>query len=517
MKLKKKLAPLLIAIIFCGVVLFTLDDYGITWDEGVYFLAGASYFEWLKNPSIETIDRHWSFEATSTEHPPLSPLLGEITRYVFHKKLNLINVISSFRASTVVFVFFLTLALFSFVSKLYGMKIAFIVSLSFFFLPRIFFHSHLAALDYPAAAMWFLVVYAYWRGMKEQKWIWYSSILLGFALLTKLNSYFIYIPIVCYWSLCFHRKVKCIIFRKRRITLKENFRMFSKIIPMFIIPPLVFTAFWPYLWKDPISRILEYPQFSLKLISVKPVYYFGTVLTHLPWHYPFVLTLITIPLITLIPFFMGLFKINAKPYKNTNIFILFNALLPLFITSLPMVPKYDGARLFLPAFPFICIVSGSGIKHIFDVTKKFKLEKLFFVAYMLLFSLSFYHSIIKYSPYQSSYFNEVIGGVDGAAEKGFEVEYWGNAFIGTLPFLNEHSESTFWIYNHPARYRFYDHAGLLKKTVKLSGNKNNSDYLVLLIHKGAFNKEMWEYYKSERPIFSVRVSKTDLVNIYKLR
>ena len=181
-----------------------------------------------------------------------------------------------------------------------------------------------------------------------------------------------------------------------------------------------------------------------------------------------------------------------------------------------MVSKYDGVRLFLPAFPFIYIISGLGIKYIFDFVKKFKLEKISFLIYMLLFSLSAYHSIIKYHPYQSSYFNEVTGGIDGASNKGFEVAYWGNAFIGTLPFLNEHSDSTFWIYNHPSRYRFYDQTGVLKKTVKF-GDKNNSDYLVLLIRKGHFNEEMWNYYKYKKPVFSVRVSKTSLVNIYKLK
>lgn len=514
MKFKQKLAPLLITLIFCGVVLLTLNDYGITWDEGVYFLAGAKYFKWLKNPSIGTIDSHWSFQATSTEHPPLRSFLGEITRYLLHEKLNLMDSISSFRASTLIFVFFLSLALFSFVARLYGMKIAFIVSLSFFFLPRIFFHSHIAALDYPASAMWFLTIYAYWRGIREQKWIWYASILLGFALLTKLNSYFIYIPVVFYWILCFHRELKFLVFKKYRLNIQEKIQMFSKIIPMFVIPLFIFIAFWPYLWKNPISRILEYPQFSLKLIW-QPVFYFGTVSSHLPWHYPFVLTLITIPVVVLIPFFIGLFKIPSRSHRNTNIFILFNALLPLFIISLPIVPKYDGVRLFLPAFPFICVISGLGIKNIFNFAKKFKLEKLVFLAYMLLFSISFYHSIIKYHPFHSSYYNEVIGGVDGAA-KGFEVEYWGNAFIGTLPFLNEHSDSTFWIYNHPARYRFYDEEGLLGRTVKLVDKKNNSNYLVLLIRKGHFDEEMWRYYESEKPVFSVRVSKTNLVNIYKL-
>ena len=516
MKNLKKLTPFFMAIAFCIIILLTIKDYGITWDEGVYFLCGASYFNWLENPSLETIDKYWSFKFTSNEHPPLVPLLGEMTRSLFHKKLNLMDRVSSFRMAVLFFVFFLNLALFSFVSRLYGRKIAFIVSLSFFFLPRIFFHSHLAALDYPVTAMWFLVIYSYWRGMGQQKWVYCSAILLGLALLTKLNAYFIYVPVVFFWLLTFNRKIISLLLGKLKFSLREILPLFSKIVPMFIIPPLVLTVFWPYMWKNPLSRILEYPLFSLKLTQVRYTYYFGEVFTHAPWHYPFVWSLITIPLIVLIMFFIGLFKIAQKPYTRTDIFILFNALLPLIIVALPMVPKYDAERLFLPAFPFICIISGLGIKQIFDFARKFKAEKLAFIFYMVLFSLTLYNSIIRYHPYQSSYFNEIIGGIKGAERRGFEVEYWGNAFIGSLPFLNKHSESTFWVYHHPARYRFYDARGLLKKEIKF-GDKDNADYLVLLIRQGSFNKEMWRYYECEEPVFSVRVLNTNLLNIYKLR
>jgi len=504
------------AVIFCGIVLFTVDDYGITWDEGVYFLSGSSYLNWLKNPSIETIDNYWGFRAISNEHPPLCALLGGATRYLLHDKLNLLNEISSFRLSTLFFTFFLTLALFSFVSRLWGREIAFIVSLLFFFLPRIFFHAHLAALDYPMTAMWFLVVYAYWRGMNDQKWIYYSSVLLGFALLTKINAYFLYIPIIFYWALCSNQEIRNFILRKGKVGLREISRIFSKIIPIIIISPLVFIAFWPYLWKSPFSRILSYPFITYKISHGNYTYYFGCVSSHTPWHYPFVLTLITIPVVTLIPFFIGLFKAPNRLYRNTKIFILFNCLFLLLLIAIPVSPKYDGVRLFLPAFPFICMISGLGLKWLFDLADKYKLRKAAFLIYMSLFLLSFYNSIIKYHPYQSSYFNEIIGGVDGAERSGFEVAYWGNAYIGSLPFLNEHSDSTFWVYHHPARYRFYDRAGLLKKNIKF-GHRDDSDYLILLIRQGSFKKEIWEYYMHKKPVFSVRVSKTNLLNIYKLR
>jgi len=142
----------------------TSSQYGITWDESSYIISGRRYVQWGLEPSIDTIDTYLS---VNHEHPPLAKMLGGITEYLFNERLSFTNRVSAFRLSALIFVFLLTYALFSFASELYGIGIGFIVTLSFFFLPRIFFQSHLAALDYPLAAFWFLVIYVYWKGMEK--------------------------------------------------------------------------------------------------------------------------------------------------------------------------------------------------------------------------------------------------------------------------------------------------------------------------------------------------------------
>jgi hypothetical protein len=37
-----------------------------------------------------------------------------------------------------------------------------------------------------------------------------------------------------------------------------------------------------------------------------------------------------------------------------------------------------------------------------------------------------------------------------------------------------------------------------------------------LIRPGFFDEEMWNYYKHREPVFSVKLSQTGLVNIYRL-
>lgn len=519
MRSRVKITATVISLFCCFIVGFTLNQYGITWDEGSYILAGEAYTQWLEKPSSHSIDKYWKI---NHEHPPLYKIVGGISSHLLFKKLGLMDRVAAFRISTLLFVFVLTYSLFCFSSELYGSKVALIVVLSFFFLPRIFFHSHLAALDYPVTAMWFLVIYSYWKGSKGGwKWVIFASVMLGFALLTKLNTIFLYIPIILCWFIFYGEQKGPIPIRKGNVSLNQIGLGFSGLLPMFIIPPVVFFAFWPWLWKNTIERVTELVLFHLQHFEI-PVFYLGQQYVIAPWHYALVLMVMTIPFIILTPFIFGVFSINSIDRKKINGFVLFNAFFPILLISLPWVPKYDGVRLFLPAFPFLCMISGLGVKYIYEKLRKTKLVKFCISCYLLLFLLSIYFSVVKIHPFQSSYFNELAGGIDGAAKKGFELEYWGNAYLETLEWLNHHSYSSFWLCMtaiDPKAYfpfAFYKDIGLLNENVRFT-SKDKADYAILLIRKGLFDKEMWEYFLTEDPVFSVKKSNTLLVGIYKIR
>gem|GEM_PF-2288416 len=56
MKLSARQTAIIISLCFCALTAVTLNHYGVTWDEPVYFKAGDSYFKWWINPSLSTID-----------------------------------------------------------------------------------------------------------------------------------------------------------------------------------------------------------------------------------------------------------------------------------------------------------------------------------------------------------------------------------------------------------------------------------------------------------------------------
>ena len=447
-------------------------------------------------------------------------MLGGITEYLFNERLSFTNRVSAFRLSALIFVFLLTYALFSFASELYGTGIGFIVTLSFFFLPRIFFQSHLAALDYPLAAFWFLVIYVYWKGMeKGWPWVMAAAILLGFALLIKLTALFIYIPLAVCRLISHHETPGHTLKGKKGACLRRLRSPVLQLAPIVIIPPVVFVTFWPWLWKNTLERVSQYLFFHLHHFKI-PVFYLGKQYLIAPWHYPIVFLSITVPLIVFVPFLVGVSNTNSNADRKANAFILFNALFPILIVSLPGIPKYDGIRLFLPSFPFLCMISGLGLKFLLEKVKRTRFVTIFIGGYVLLFIMSLYVSVIKIHPYQSSYYNEVVGGIEGASEKGFEHEYWGSAYLDTLQWLNLYSANSFWLCMTAIDpkacfpFAFYKEIGLLNKKVRFT-SKDKADYAILLIRQGFFDKDMWEYFLTEHPVFSVNVSNTPLVGIYK--
>lgn len=482
---------IILSLILCTITLLTMADYGVTWDEGgFYFSASQSYYKWLRKPRISTIDKYWD---QNHEQPPIVKLLAGYSWYIFHKKLGLKNIIS-FRISVLLFNFILLYILFCFSARLLNKWLALLVVIAFFTLPRIFFDSHLVAMDYPVTAMWLLCIYSYWRGIKEKKWLIYSTIFLGIALATKINAFFIYLSIFFYWLLCRDKK-----------------RLFVKSIPILIIPPIMSFVLWPWLWKDPFTRIWEYISFHKEHVFL-PTYYFGKTYNNPPWHYPFLMTFFTVPLVVLIPFFIGIFCVFSKHFRKEKLWVLFNALLPLVLLSFPNMPRYDGVRLFLPALPFICIIYGIGMSLLIN---RFKWKKTFFSIYISLFIISIYNGLITYHPYQVSYYNELVGGIDGALKKGFEIDYWGSSYKGILDWLNTERKCRIYVFEDPYPFSWYHEDDMLSRDIVLD-TFGSSKYMVLLVRQGFFNEEAWDFFLNKVPMYSVNIRGVPLVCVYQI-
>jgi len=503
---------IVLAALCCLILITTLDDYGVTWDEPLFLKAGRSYLQWILNPSFDTIDASWEIMA---EHPPLHKILGGLTRYIFYEKLSWTDELSSYRLSTVLFAFLLLSCLHRFAAQLYGTMIASLVTLGFFFMPHVFFHAHLGALDYSVTALIFAASYAYWKSLTHPRWIFICAVFLGLGFLTKLNIFFVYIPIFALFIMHHWSMIKVWLVKRTWDAFIPMLRMVKRQWPIIAIPPVMFVALWPWMWTHTFPKIFSVFSYHWHHFRV-PVLYFKEIYYQAPWHYPFVLVLIATPLLALLALSIGLIFFRKLPDLKAHVFLVFSMLVPLVLIALPGVPKYDGIRLFLPAFPFLFILSGAGLWIVCQWLRGGWSKNIILMAYGALYALTVVTAIYRLHPSEMIYYNEFVGGVSGAFRHGFETEFWGSSYLGVVDWLNDHADRTYHvpIANHLLE-EYYKQSGALKLTISF-GPLQSSDYMVLLMRQGMMGSVHWKYFTTKKPVFSLTASGIPLINIYKV-
>ncbi len=483
-------------------VFYTLGDPGLTWDESLFIPSSLNYIEWfstLKSGirdtfSADVITYHW--RATSG-NPPFAKVASGISMAALHKFTDLLV---AARLSTAVFFSLLIMLTFKLVTAYYNLWAGLFSCIFLFTMPRVFGHAHLATLDIAMSLTGFLVVYAFIKGLENKRWAILTGLAYGIALSTKLNAFFLPIPLFL-WAHIYHRK-----------------KYSRNLIAMLTISPLVFFISWPWLWHSPLSRFSHY--LILKIArSVIPVYYLGNTYGQeaAPWHYPFLMTLITTPVAPLVFAAIGI-AITAKDKFKDRIAALFilGALINIVICALPSAQKYDGVRLFLPAFPFVASIAGIGFfRVVCELARRWHISNAKPIA-LLLLSLSVI-PLIRIHPYELSYYNMLVGGLKGAERRGFESTYWGDtATDELLSYLNANLPEDASISFFPAGCNV---AGLYKFTGRLRADFrivpcDEAQFLILNCRQGFFDEKLWEIYRNEIPLYATRHDGALLTAVY---
>lgn len=314
-----------------------------------------------------------------------------------------------------------------------------IASLSLLLMPRMFGHAHLAALEtcinlaYAAVVCWLA---DHWllpaeparaaqrdtsgalRPVPTTAATLVGGVFLGLALLTKVQAILLPIP-VCLWAF--------FIWRRRAI---------GPLILFGITGFVVFFVGWPWLWSAPIDHLRAYLGRTTDRAVVQ-VWYFGRAVTDrdVPWHYPWVLFLTTVPIGSHVLGVVGLFG-RSEPTRCTprKLLIVACAAFPLMLFSLPGVPVYDGERLFSVVFPLWALLIGAGAEVVRAWVARHVSARWVSPAIGLLIAAQGY-SLYALAPCWLSYYNVAVGGLSGAARLGLSVTYWGDSLTRT--FLNE--------------------------------------------------------------------------------
>ncbi len=505
-------------------IVATLMDAGLTWDEPLYIKASRGYMTWLgllrrdvgKALSDGAIVRWWVQDPTLELHPPLGKFLSGLSWAVFR---GLLGEIAAHRLSNAVLFSLLVAAVFWMVSSMRGTASGMFAALSLVLMPRMFFHAHLANIDTTVAITWFLAMYAFWRLESRPGWLPVAimGLFYGLALATKMNA--VVMPLVWgLWVLLFRR----------------NWLSIFRLVVVSAIGAVVFVATWPWLYHDTANRLLYYVLMASRFKD-RPQFYLGQALPHVPWHYPFVITLAVVPLVITVMYLLGTVQVaRRRPVDAWGWLLIINALTPLFFAATGLQAAYSGERHFIPAYPYLACLAGVGFASALDVLSsravqlyerlKHKQVRWGVAVVLALLFLPVLISVVRIHPYELSYYSELVGGLRGATRLGLETTFWCETYKDALPYLNAKAEqgASVWAEN-PFILRLYQGSGMLRQDLQATGGDLVSplaaDYVMVQMRQTAFahyTPDVVDLMQAHDPVYSLTREGIPLLHLYEL-
>lgn len=408
-----------------------LTDPGFTWDEAeTNFPAARNQAEWFRGLfsgetefSEESVRKHFE---TESDHPSLPRTLLALSRVLLPES---VSDRFAFRLPTALLVSLFT-AFFVLHLRRYCGPAAALGAIFLFTHPRWFGHAHLAEYDILIAIAWWFAAMGFYSAFRTdgtstggtgwRKPI-LAALLFGLALSTKLHAFFIPFPLLA-WVL---------IFRKW-----EAWRWAAASA---VLGPAVYLLTQPYLWWDTLERLqnrfLDYSEKVPITTYYLGEWFPGTV----PWHYPWVMLVVTMPVGFLLLTLIGLARWgidlrHPTPENRARIerltFFALNAITTPLLFS--WKSPYDGIRLFLVALPFLAAILAEGVQALVDTVSEKEgneskppsiARKVAIGLTGALLVLQFY-SVLSTQPFHLTYYSPLVGGIRGAHFRGFETIYW---------------------------------------------------------------------------------------------
>jgi 4-amino-4-deoxy-L-arabinose transferase-like glycosyltransferase len=505
----------------------TARDIGVTWDEPVYMEASELYVSWLgelvSRPGYALSDSgirtYW---ALNHEHPPFDKLWSGL---IWSVSRNWVDHLTAHRLGNIILSGGLIALLYLMVAGGYGRVAGLVAAGALLTMPRFFFHAHLASLGVPTTATIFLVTFLFWRALDrpQVRWSLWLGIPFGLALATKING-LVELPILLgSWSL---------LYRRQRYVL---FRLGL----MGLFGVLVWLMLWPWLYYDTLNRLTGYVSFMTTNHYQIAQYYRGHLYTPPPWHFPFAMTLMVVPLTLTLLAAVGSVHVLVGRRKQAlgGLFVL-GSLIPLLILAIGKAQVFDNDRLLMPAFPFVAGLAGIGFSQVAlgirTLAQQSGREQWARPAMLILVALLFVPHIAlasKLYPHLLSYYSETVSGLSGARRLGMETTYWAETYAEALPYLNSHAPrgAMVWVEAHDVMLYYQAH-GMLRSDLRIAsefGNEaivkgtqgyqatiNDADMAVIEYREAGFTPEVTDWLRDRKLIYELKHDAIPLMGIY---
>ena len=361
-----------LGLVAFAVLWATERPVGFIRDESVYFAAAEQFSRWwsllFHRPAAALSDgvitQAFDF---NHEHPMLMKSLFGWSHALFHGLLGWVRPAAGFRLPAFAVAALIPALLHAWGSAMWGRRAGLFAAVSFFLVPRQFFHAHLACFDMPVASMWLLVVYLFWRAQEDLRLAPWTGLAFGLALATKHNAFFLPVVLTPFgvlaawrvagedgrrvlrrmggaaaafvvytglllvvegrdgvvksWQLLSPQTFGVVALVVGLATLAFQLRRrdpgafvrLAPLVAMGLLGPAVFYVHWPWLWYHPVDRLAWYFDFHATHVHYAWTY-FGDVLRAPPFPLPyvFVITALTLPVSLLLPMGVGLLRSGLR-------------------------------------------------------------------------------------------------------------------------------------------------------------------------------------------------------------
>jgi 4-amino-4-deoxy-L-arabinose transferase-like glycosyltransferase len=536
---------LAMVVVYAAILLVTSRDLGMTRDEGFYVDAAESYARWFDQVfegadgafEQSTIDAAWT---NNHEHPSLVKGLFALSWLVQQEHHVFPEDSMAFRFPGMVLSALVLWLIYAFGARAFSREVGLFAALAYALLPNAFYHAHLDCFDGPIVTMLTLVTYCYWRSLTSRRWVVLTGIAYGLCLETKHNAWILPLVLMVHWLFMFGSELVA----RRRGDRPRMSLVPWWLVSMALLGPPIFVGLWPWLWHDTVPRFSEYVAFHVNHVHYNIQYlghtYFGP---PSPASYPWVMTLLTSPLTTLVVAIVGVgirfphllppgFYERAvrapreRDPQRTDVLLFGTFLAPMVVLSMPWTPIFGGTKHFLAAFPMLFLFGGHAFERV-AVTLKRELEAraprlapqataIALSTLMLPAAIDTAHS----HPFGLSFYSYPAGGVAGGADLGMIRQFWGFTTGGVVPFLNEHAPEggRVWICDTiPTAFHMLQRDGRLRRDIQIAWDLASADYAIVH-HEEHFNIvdfQIWEAYGRVDPVFVLTYDGVPIVSVYE--
>jgi hypothetical protein len=425
-----------------AVGLFTFDDYGLSWDEPLFYAYGDAigYAYSIREHLSGNFDLERAYGPSGDDHKTRGPAYLILTRNLVYGLEALTGLPQSEIWHLVNFATFQvgTVLLYLLVLRLTKSRWAALGGAAFFSTqPLLWGHAFINPKDPP-----FLVFFsaAFLAGLHlvdeihaphaRPAHLWGWSVLAG-TLLGAATAIRVLAPLA--GGLVFIYAL----FPKD--SNPQRLKTLKWFIPYGLAAGLAMLALWPYLWEAPLQRFVEVFRFMSSNPTQLQVLFGGQMYRayDLPRRYLTLYLLITLSEPVWPLFLVGLATSIWRIYKKTLHGTLPALLLlwfgvPFGYVLLKRPPMYDGFRHFLFILPPIFAFAGLGIEAISQQIRRPGIKEIVLILLLLPNLLA----IRALHPYEYTYYNSFVGGTGGAFRQ-YETDYWLTCYKEAVEQLNQ--------------------------------------------------------------------------------